>query len=237
MDPNKQEGAPAPKDNKEIIEEVNKVVLSEVDKRLAELSEIIKKDNAAQQELQQERHQQLVDGLKPQAPQPPPNNAPDDYYENPQGYIDNSINKALEASDNRNAERDRKNTEMQLEISQLIIEYPELNDRNSDFRKAADKISDGLAKEVKGTAGGIKIAVLQAAAEAGILPKSKRGNNDADDFQLKGKGRKRNVGSENNDGELDSKYKDVLKKMRVNMSDPDTVKRLKERHAKYNEER
>ena len=69
-------------------------------------------------------------------------------------------------------------------MTQLISDYPELGDQSSDLSKRAVDIYAGLPNSIKNDPMSYKIAVRDAAAELGMLTKTKRKDNNSDNFSL-----------------------------------------------------
>lgn len=74
-------------------------------------------------------------------------------------------------------------------VAQLVQEFPELADANSDLYKRAVEIFGGYSAEEKTSPVAYKAAVREAAQELEVKPASKRRNVDSDDdFALSGAG-------------------------------------------------
>lgn len=71
-------------------------------------------------------------------------------------------------------------------LTQLTSDYPELADSNSELTKKAVEIYNSLSPAEKQSPTAYKVAVRDAAAEVGLLPKSKRKSSSGDDFSFGG---------------------------------------------------
>jgi hypothetical protein len=89
------------------------------------------------------------------------------------------------------AEREAENRARQLEqrrqqaIVGLIQDYPELQDPTSDLVKETQAILSQLPPEEQSTSVAYKAAILEAAKNKGVQPRSKRSSGD-DSFQMGG---------------------------------------------------
>lgn len=87
----------------------------------------------------------------------------------------NATNRAVEVMSKLN----QTETKRQQIIGQMVNEYPELMDANTDLRKKAVENFNSLSKEEQADPQAYKVAVRDAAADLGLLPKSKRKAEDA----------------------------------------------------------
>jgi hypothetical protein len=70
----------------------------------------------------------------------------------------------------------------QAVIGTLAMDYPELGNTNSEFSQAMVKAHNQLSASLKETPEGYRLAAREAAAQLGIVPKSKR--KESDDFSM-----------------------------------------------------
>ena len=156
-------------------------------------------------------------------------------YNNPKSYA-----RAVEirATTKASALIDRRINEQQqtgMVMSQLIAEYPELGDTNSELSLKAVSMYAQLPNHIKNDPAAYKMAVRDAAADLGLLTKSKRkGSADDGDFALgsnTGKGQPR--GPKKSEA-VDDKTLEMAERLRLNIRDPKVVARLKTRTERKN---
>lgn len=76
-------------------------------------------------------------------------------------------------------------------LGSLVSEYPELSDQNNDLTKKTVEIYESLPDDEKQSPLAYKVAARDAAAELGVLPRSKRkdaASSNADNFSFGGSG-------------------------------------------------
>jgi F0F1-type ATP synthase membrane subunit b/b' len=115
-------------------------------------------------------------------------------------------------------------------LSQLVSEYPELNNNNADLTKKAVEIYSQLPEDEKSRPMAYRLAVKEAAAELGVKPLSKRENQE-DYFSVGGASGMPNTGtsSRRSKDELDAATAAFAQIMGV---DPEKVKnRAKNRNS------
>lgn len=120
-------------------------------------------------------------------------------------------------------------TALSNRAAQLESEYPEFSDRTSEHYKRVQAHYNQLPKELQGTSQGLENAAYRAAAEFGLVPKSKRQTSQNDDFTVSSGSSARPRGSDKSkSGEMkpdqrafaeflgapvnDPKFKEVFKK-------------------------
>jgi len=112
--------------------------------------------------------------------------------------------------------------------ARLLKDYPDINNRDSDLRKAADSIHDGLPKHLQNTSEGMEVAVLRAASQHGISPQSTKSNQDS--FVFGG-----GTGPELKDQEpvITDQDKALAKKFKIDLSDKKVAEKLTEKKKAY----
>lgn len=81
--------------------------------------------------------------------------------------------------------RNKVSQEQQNVITQLVNEYPELSDSNHELTKKTMEVYSSLSDKDRSSPLAYKVAARDAAAELGIVPKSRRkGLEDSESFSL-----------------------------------------------------
>lgn len=122
-------------------------------------------------------------------------------------------------------------------LGQLVSDYPELNDGNSELTQRAIQLYKGLSEAERANPMSYKVAVRDAAAELGVLPKSKRKSSSDDDFSFGGS----SSSSGSSAPKQSSKKEDVDNRtlafaqlIGLNTNDKKVVERLKQRSQRKN---
>lgn len=121
-------------------------------------------------------------------------------------------------------------------LTQLTSDYPELADSNSELTKRAVEIYNSLSPSEKQSPSAYKIAVRDAAADVGLLPKSKRKQSSSDDFSFGGgSGGGASSRSEGRRSEqLPAETLAFAEALGMNIKDKAVVERLKSRAQRKN---
>jgi hypothetical protein len=102
-------------------------------------------------------------------------------YSDPEAYARRIADMAAEAASSRvNASNAVNNT-----LAQMVSEYPELGNQNSEMYQKAVSAYNALSDSEKNSSSGIRLAIREAAADLGLVPASKRRKQD-DDFSFGG---------------------------------------------------
>lgn len=129
-------------------------------------------------------------------------------------------------------QRIQQQNNQQATLSALVNDYPELQDAGSDLTKRAVEIFKGLSQSEQSSPLAYKAAVREAAAELGVLPKTKRKTSSSDDFSFSGSnsgsGSQSSRGSGSND-KLDERTVAFAKLIGLKTDDPKVVERIKQR--------
>lgn len=149
-------------------------------------------------------------------------------YKDPKQYAkritENAKREAMQAVQQVNAQQ----TQANQVLAQLVNDYPELSDTNSELSKRAVDIYKSMSESDRASSLAYKVAVREAAAELGSLPKSKRSKSD--DFTLGGsKGQQAATSSQPKQKDLDEATLKFAKAMGLNVDDKKVVERLKAR--------
>lgn len=123
-------------------------------------------------------------------------------------------------------------------LGQLVSDYPELNDGNSELTTKAVAIYKQMSEVERSNPLAYKAAVRDAAADLGILPKSKRKVQGDEEFQFsasnpRGENASNPSKTRKND-ELDGKTAAFAKLIGLDTSKKEVVERLKSRQQRKN---
>lgn len=95
---------------------------------------------------------------------------------------ENATAKALEAQERlAQQQNERRNQEARI-LTDLVTDYPELNDKTSDLYQEAIRSYEKLSPSDKNNPMSWKAAIRDAAAELGVVPAKKRKQSGGDDF-------------------------------------------------------
>jgi hypothetical protein len=138
-------------------------------------------------------------------------------------YADKLASSLEQKLDAKLVARERATMERQSAISELASDYPELANPESALAKESIKVLAQLDPSIKNSAIGYKLAVREAAAKSGILPKAKR-TSASDDFSLSNSNSASKPTSKK--VEVDNKTLEFAQLMGLNTSDEKLLKRL-----------
>jgi len=160
-------------------------------------------------------------------------------YKNPKLYA-----KAVEARAESRASKliDQRLNQQQataMTMGQLVGDYPELGDQASELSKRAVEIYNQLPNHIKQDPIAYRTAVRDAAAELGVMTKSRRVKNDDDgSFTVGGKsgnpGQGRQGSSSKKADDLSNATLEVAERLGLNIRDEKVVTRLKQRAQRKN---
>lgn len=156
-------------------------------------------------------------------------------YKDPKAYAKAVEARAVRKADEMINSRLQTQNEAQSVLAQLAADYPELNDSSSELTKKAVSIYNSLPANQRSNPLAYKIAVRDAAADMGVLVKSKRKQSNSDDFAMdSGSGgsssRPQSKGSE----KVDNRSLAFAELLGLNVNDEKVVKRLQERSKRKN---
>lgn len=120
-------------------------------------------------------------------------------------------------------------------IGDLMYDFPELQDKNSDLFKAAVAGYQAMTPQEQANPMAYKLAVKSAAVDMGVKPRSKRSADD--DFSLNGDGgghSGRDRRGRSRDNELSDETLAFAEKVGFNINDPKVVERIKARAQRKN---
>lgn len=149
-------------------------------------------------------------------------------FKDPKAYAkkvsEKAEQKANEIFDRRMQQYQQSNTT----ISQLANDYPELSKADHDLTKRAIDIYKSLSPQEQGSPLAYKSSVREAAAELGILPKSKRSSSNSDDFSLNGGKTSDRRPSQSTD-QMDDRTIAFAEAVGLNIKDKKVLERIKQR--------
>jgi hypothetical protein len=166
-----------------------------------------------------------IEALKPTPPPEPVRPLQETLYDNPELAIE-QITSSIESRLTSKLE-ERENSKALA--AKIYSDYPELEDPNNPLTQRANEIYTALSPTERKDPKALKSAVLEAAAEMALAPKSKRKttqSSDSDSFSLGSKGSgKRPVKKE----EVTDNMLQTAALMGLDVKDPKVVERLRAR--------
>lgn len=167
--------------------------------------------------------------------QPQEENLDDLAFKDPSAYArkvtERVTNTALNAVSNTINQQNRSN---QI-LGQLVSDYPELNDINSELATKSVAIYKQMSEQERSNPLAYKAAVRDAAADLGVLPKSKRSTAQDGEFQFSASnptGQKPPSQSRRKESELDNRTTAFAKLIGLNTDDKKVQERLKSRQTR-----
>lgn len=119
-------------------------------------------------------------------------------------------------------------------LNTLVKDFPELADQDHEFTKRAVQIYAEMPEDEKTSPAAYKAAVREAALEMGVKPRSKRTEEEMDDFSLRSGGNysSRNEGGARRRNTLDPAVAAFAKLVGINPDDAKTKERLINNHGR-----
>lgn len=108
------------------------------------------------------------------------------YYDEPAKFTKTVTDRATRAAEDAANRIASAQAERQTLLTQMVAEYPELNDTTSEMYQKVMVESKKLSKDEQANNLIIKGLIHATAADTGILPKSKRATSGSDGFSLGG---------------------------------------------------
>lgn len=172
---------------------------------------------------------QSVEALnkKPASPQAPTKPLGDLIIEDPDKAVEVITEKVRGDIDRKQAYENRRQQVMQ----EIYKDFPEAADTNSELFKAAAEKWNKLSQEEQASNYSLKGAILEAATELDLRPKSKRQapTSEADSFTMGGYSGSSSLNRGKGKDDLPSEMTEFAKIMGINPDDPKVKERLKER--------
>lgn len=186
--------------------------------------------------------QHLQTSQQPQTPAPSKEDLEDLKYSDPDKYIELKMGAMKDDVLGEVRAENQVVAERTVALNQLAQEFPELNDDSSDMYKKAVEIYQTLPKEFKDKAAGYKLAVHEAASQVGVLPQSKRANQEVaamagskksedqlDEFIGSSGSTAGGKSAPKKSEKLDEKIVTTARLMGLDINDPKVVERLQQR--------
>jgi hypothetical protein len=206
----------------------------------AETTRKLEQQRQEQMALSQKLEQALQALNRPQASNQPASlteeQIADLAYKDPAAYARIVKSQAKEEAAQMIDQRLNQQQATQSTMAALINDYPELSDQTSDLSRKAVEIYNSLDPSIRSNPVAYRTAVREAAAEVGVLPKSKRqARGDDGSFSL-GASSSGSSGSQRaaaKKEEVDQRTLEFAERVGMNIRDPKKVEALKSR-AKRN---
>lgn len=191
--------------------------LDQLKKMNEQLVQELQINNQAQQQRASAQYQEPTKSLN------------DLWYEDPQKAVEmiqiQTEQRVMERVEASQARQNKQN----VVIGNLMSEYPELSDANHELTKKVSELYELLPAEEKNSPLAYKIAARDAAAELGILPKSKRKEDTTtDSFTVSSSSGSTRPAKSASD-EVDQRTTGFAEHMGLDTSDPKVMESLKAR--------
>lgn len=218
-----------------------KNIKSEFDRKMQNIQDTNSKLVTQNTELNSKFEALLIQVETPKKSAPSTEDLEDLQYTDPERYnrikqeqLDTAIDEKINTKVNAiTSTQDKK----QRVLLQLSTDYPEINNENSDLYKKAIEVGKQHDAEFIQSPEGIKLAIIQAASELGLLPVSKRSKVDDDgdinmgEFIGGGSGDSGNRDiNRNKKKNLDPKSIEVARLMGLNVEDKKVIEQLEKRN-------
>lgn len=155
---------------------------SEFDRKLNNLQETIREQTEALKAQNQYISEQLQQTRQPA----PVADEEVDYFDNPDKFIEQKLNKKLQNFEQNITQKQAQQTELVNTMSRLQNDFPELKNPQSDFYKTADRLLSAYPKEQQSNPTIIKAAIYEAAVQSGVNPVSKRQTKTQQEYTFSG---------------------------------------------------
>jgi hypothetical protein len=137
-----------------------------------------------------EQSRRIEELLRSQStPQPQPSskvNLKDLVYDNPDQFVDLVVQRAAQVADERVNQKVELGAATQGIVLDMQSKYSEFAQAGSEASKLAVEKARTLPKHLQNTPEGIRLAMMDAVAELGLVPASKKQQRSTDDFTLSG---------------------------------------------------
>jgi hypothetical protein len=154
-------------------------------------------------------------------------------FRDPKAYAKKVTEKAVKQADEIFDRKMQQYQQSNATIAQLANDYPELNQSDADLTKRSIEIYRSLSPQEQSSSLAYKSAVREAAAELGILPKSKRSGSGSrkDDFALSGGSNSGSGNSKqsNSNKDLSESTLAFAEAVGLNINDKKILERIKQR--------
>lgn len=197
---------------------------SAADQKITELTNTLQSMNQSFEQRLAQIQEVILQSQRVSQPAPTPESLDPyqpDYSEKLASKIEQRLTSTIE-------QRERQTLERQTALSELVNDYPELTNPQSDLTKEAAKIASSLDPSLRNSSLGYKYAVREAAAKAGIVPKAKR-TAPADEFSLSSANAPTNSNRRKKDDDVSETTLAFAQAMGMDTSNKEVLKKLAER--------
>ncbi len=149
-------------------------------------------------------------------------------YKNPKAYAREIQSRATKSATAMVDSRLAHQNDVNVVLSQLTAEYPELGDSTSELTKKAVEMYQKMPSNQQTNPLAYKIAVRDAAADLGILTKTKRPKNESDGFAVSGNSSGAQRESKKSD-KVDNRSLAFAELLGMNIKDEKVVNAIKNR--------
>lgn len=172
-----------------------------------------------------------IQSMAPKAAPAPQESLSDLMYKDPEAYAQKVLAEAEKRADAKLNERMTAQSRQQAVISDLVNQFPELQDGDHELTKAAVAKFNAMSDAERSSPVAYKTAVMEAALEAGVKPKSKRERSEGDEYV--GRGSSGSAGkSSKRSQEIDPRTVAFAELVGLDISKPEVKERLKTNHGR-----
>jgi hypothetical protein len=151
-------------------------------------------------------------------------------YSDPEAYAQKVLAEAEKRADARLEQRLSAQSAQQNVIAELVNQFPELSDGDHEFTKSAVAKFNAMPAEDRKSPVAYKTAVMEAALEAGVKPKSKRERVEGDEYV--GRGSSGSASRSKKSAEIDPRTVAFAELVGLDISKPEVKERLKSNHGR-----
>ena len=203
-------------------------------KNLSEQTESQRAETAAMNEKMDAIIQALAQQQAPKKQEMSAQDLEDLKYTDPDKYVSIQTSKIKDEVMSEVNSAQAQANERQAMLTDMVSKYPELNDPKSAVYQAALKNYQGLSDAQKQDPSSYKLAILDAVAETGVMPVSKRKKDEDLDEFIGGRSDSSSPNRDNRSAggeKLDPRTVEVASRMGLDTSDKKVMEKLK-KHAK-----
>ncbi len=171
-----------------------------------------------------------IQQLVPKPAAQPEQKLSDLMYSDPEAYAQKVLAEAERRADVRMSERMTAQSEQQNVIGELVNQFPELSDGEHELTKAAVAKFNAMPEKMRSNPVAYKTAVMEAALEQGVKPKSKRERVEGDDYV--GRGSSGSASRSKKPTEIDPRTAAFAELVGLDISKPEVKERLKSNHGR-----
>lgn len=154
-----------------------------------------------------------------------------DYYSDPDAYIEKKVEERIKGFTSDFEKKQSIQARQTQIVNEISAEFPEIHQQGSELQTKAQEIYSSLTPEEQQDPLAWKAVVYQAATSVGARPRSQR-SGDGEDFVLgaaRGSSSSLNRSSKKKSDELAPELLAFAEALKMDISDPETIKKLKYR--------